>query len=172
MMHIEFYFNANDVLFTTQQLIIKLLNHTEKNSPYTCIITADIATLSVLDTHLWSFDTDSFIPHLLLTEQDCLFENFSESKRNLITNTPILLLPNELNALNKFNTQFLSKYPYLIINIGINTPIDCTAFIPFKRLIEIIGTQEAIKEKGRERFIFYKKNGYTIHHFDLNTHIL
>jgi DNA polymerase III subunit chi len=157
MTQVDFYFNALNVLSVTQKIIVKALN----NPLYaTVVVTADSAMLGELDTYLWTFNSTSFIPHLLCTDLN----------HPAVNKTPVLLLPNLITPpqppLN--SSQLLPPdYDHLMINIGSTVP---HYFTQFKRLIEIVGVDEPSKIKGRERFIFYKQRGYPMSHLDLIHH--
>ncbi|MEY3996357.1 MAG: polymerase (chi subunit) protein [Pseudomonadota bacterium] len=156
MTQVDFYFNALNTLSVIQRLIVKALN---THSDARVVITGTLASLQELDTYLWTFDTTSFIPHLLCSDTDI--------DNTLLANTPVLLMPNTDNTSSETTHLFNSLPPhcdYLIINIGLTVP---SYFARFKRLIEIIGVDETSKTKGRERFLFYKQRGYPMSHLDL-----
>jgi DNA polymerase III subunit chi len=156
MTQVDFYFNAPNSVSIVQQLIVKALN---THSDGRIIVIGTLAMLQELDTYLWTFDTTSFIPHLL-----CSGMNVDTV---LLTHTPVLLVPN-MDDTSSEKTHFFEvlppHYDYLMINIGLTVP---SYFARFKHLIEIINVDELSKTKGRERFIFYKQRGYPMSHLDL-----
>jgi DNA polymerase-3 subunit chi len=47
----------------------------------------------------------------------------------------------------------------VLLNLGDEWP---PFFASFERLLEVVGSDEADKERARERYAFYKKRGYDI----------
>ncbi len=156
MTQVDFYFNALNTLSVIQRLVVKALN---THSDARVVVTGTLATLQELDTYLWTFDTTSFIPHLLYS--DMKMDNV------LLANTPVLLVPN-VDGTSSERVHLFEllppHYDYLMINIGLTIP---SYFARFKRLIEIIGVDELSKTKGRERFTFYKQRGYPMSYLNL-----
>lgn len=91
---------------------------------------------------LWSFQTDSFIPHELAEN-----ENSNES-------CPVLL----------GHTTSPPPMMDLLINLAGTQP---SFFSQFKRVAEFINDDNTIKTAGRERYRFYQQRGYELETFTI-----
>ena len=94
-----------------------------------------------LDNLLWSFQAGSFVPHALYPSEKATF-------------TPILIghdgVPDSGHE--------------VLINLAPTVP---SFFSRFERVTEVVNQDATIKQKGRERFRFYRDRGYA-----LETHTL
>jgi len=91
-----------------------------------------------LDELLWTYNKKSFIPHQLAPEQN------AQSK---------VLIGYQAEA------EIPAVHHDVLINFNHTTP---TFFSQFERVAEIIAVDEVSREKGRERYRFYKDRGYAL----------
>ncbi len=104
------------------------------------ILTKDKAELAALDQALWTFSDLDFLPHVPATEEHASV-------------TPIILTDSDHDELPHYE---------ILINLSAATPAH---FARFERMFEIIGTDDADKIAGRERYRFYQQRGYPLTHF-------
>jgi DNA polymerase-3 subunit chi len=97
--------------------------------------------LSRFDKALWEFQATRFVPHC-----------FADSP--LAPETPILLAS---------SGESLPHHD-ILLNLGDEWP---PFFASFERLLEIVSTDEADKERARARWTFYKNRGYELKVNDL-----
>ena len=88
-----------------------------------------------LDTLLWTFQQNSFVPH-------CAMQDSGD------TPPPVLLSHNtEPNA------------SQVLINLAADVPL---FFSRFERVAELINADSAVRQQGRSRYSFYKERGYPL----------
>jgi len=93
-----------------------------------------------IDTLLWSFKPESFIPHKVIAQGD-----------SLGCQAPILIrAEKEPDATREVLINLVDEVPYF--------------FSRFKRTLEVINDEEVIKQAARERWNFYKERGYPLNH--------
>lgn len=93
------------------------------------------------DDLLWTFNDQSFVPHQIILETDTQHHEKS-------------VLINHLSE-----SQIAVTHHDVLINLNHETP---SFFSQFDRVAEIITTDETSKEKGRERYQFYRDRGYAL----------
>jgi DNA polymerase-3 subunit chi len=96
--------------------------------------------LEALDTQLWTFAPDTFLPHVRTGHPEA-------------SHTPIVLTDKEDDV----------RHYELLVNLDAQRP---PFFARFERLVEIVGIDEASKEPARLRYRFYKDRGYPLQTFD------
>ena len=97
------------------------------------LVTAPEPTLSALDTALWTFDAQDFVPHLRLP-----------APAALALRTPIWLCAGEVPA----------DAPRLRVNLGAEPPQDPSEV---ERVIEIVGDAPQDRLAARERWRHYEQ---------------
>ena len=137
MTRIDFYRYADDKLRFACRLAATVFERSSKLLVYS----PDRDVLSDFDRSLWTFQATRFVPHC-----------FANSA--LAAETPVLL------------TSSTDELPHhdVLLNLGDEWP---PFFASFERLLEIVSTDEADKERARSRYAFYKKRGYDIHVNDI-----
>lgn len=105
----------------------------------TVISLPDAASLEMLDRLLWQYPDTAFIPHGRSDAVDAL-------------RFPVVLSMTD------------EKFPHHDLLICLH---HVSFFSRFDRVIEIIGTDAADSQLGRERYKFYRDRGYELRHFDL-----
>lgn len=139
MTRIDFYSNVPNKLAYTCRLV-------RKAYAVQCqiiLFSQDQEELSHLDRLLWTFSEQDFLPHVYADDP-------------LAIKTPIILT-------NKHTLEF--PHHQVLINLADTPPLH---LIRFKRILEIISTDENSKSAGRKRYLFYKKFGYPLNHFIAN----
>lgn len=138
MTSVDFYFNAADKSMLVAQLLHKALQQHRMAT----VFVADEAAASQLSAYLWQAQPSSFIANVCAEDA-------------LASQTPVVL---DWQAKTIFQDDIL-------INLQAAQP---SFFSRFKRLIEIVGLEEADKAEARKRYAFYRDRGYTIKSVDLS----
>lgn len=120
----------------------RLIEKAYQNQQFPYVYTSNHQQSQQLDTQLWTFKADSFIPHQILVDQPPAFE------RSILIGAQ----------------DAPKKWQQLIVNLSLNCP-EKTA--QGERILEILDTNKAIKQAGRVRYKHYQQSGY-----DLTTHIM
>lgn len=98
-----------------------------------CLQTSDAAQADALDTLLWEYRPESFVPH-----------------GQTIDGQPVLIQHN----------GEMGPHDDVMLNLGSDVP---NAFSRFKRLAEIVCQEPSWLDASRERYAFYKHRGYPLH---------
>lgn len=129
---VDFYLLATTDINQIYQSACELAEGCFQKQQRVCLYDDTPDGVQLLDTLLWSFRDDSFVPHAIYQPQ-------------LPVATPILLV-----------TSGTLPPP------GLQTLINLTQTVPvfyadFQQVIELIGEQPSRREAGRERYRFYKE---------------
>jgi DNA polymerase-3 subunit chi len=132
---IDFYRYADDKL----RFACRVASRAFEKSSRLIVYTPDERRLREFDKLLWTFNATRFVPH-------CMAGAEVEAE------TPIVLASSG------------DKLPHhdVLLNLDDEWP---PFFATFERLLEIVSTDEADKERARTRWTFYKQRGY-----DLSVH--
>lgn len=103
------------------------------------ILAADRSQMAALDEALWTFSDRDFVPHVTLADPN-------------VDTTPIVL-----------SDRGDGEFPHheVLVNLGHQPP---AYFARFERLIELVGSDEAERAAGRERYRYYQQRGYPLEH--------
>jgi len=134
---IDFYRNAENKL----QVACRLATKAYQGAKRLIVYSPDRATLSRFDHDLWAFQQTRFVPHCFVDSP-------------LAKETPILLAT---------SGEALPHHDVLL-NLGDEWP---PFFASFERLLEVVSTDEADRERARARWTFYKSRGYELKVHDL-----
>lgn len=137
MTQVDFYFNAADKYRLAASLSSKALAQAAR----LFVFTPDDKVTQHMESLLWSFQQTSFIPHC-------------RSTHALAAETPVIV-DHEAESL---------IHDDVLLNLCTTHP---PFFSRFRRLIEIVGNDEADKAAARERFKFYRDRGYEISRHDV-----
>ncbi|MEO1768050.1 DNA polymerase III subunit chi [Thiobacter aerophilum] len=137
MTRIDFYTHVEDRF----RFACKLCTKAVASRLRVAVLTADEDATERLDRLLWSLPAISFVPHV-------------RADSALAAVTPVLI--------HHDPTGFL--HDDLLINLSDDRP---AVFARFKRLIEIVSTDEADVLRARERFRFYRDRGYALATHDM-----
>lgn len=105
--------------------------------------------LRELDTQLWTFSASDFLPHAWGADDFAI-------------ETPIVLV-------ESFEAPELDALPHgdVLIHVGRNLPKSVENLAArFPRIVEIVSTDEADRQAGRERYKAYRDQGHELHNFD------
>ena len=136
MTRIEFFFNVEDKL----QKIAELCGSAVRKGRRLMVYSADAETTVRLEDYLWSSPAVGFLPHC-------------RPGHALAEVTPIIV--------DHQGEQLV--HDDVLINLQSGYP---PFFSRFRRLIEIVGLDEADRGAARERYRFYRDRGYEIRLLD------
>lgn len=143
MTKVSFYTNSADKLRTACQLSHKAMQH----GLHTVISLPDAASCDALDKLMWHYPDTAFIPH-------CRHDKIDATPHCVTSQWPVVLSHDN------------DHFPHYDMLISLHS--ECLSFFSrFDRLIEIISTDAADSQLGRERYKFYRDRGYEMCHFDL-----
>lgn len=136
MTRIDFHSNVPDKIAYACRLVRKARAADSR----IVMLAGDAQQLNALDTALWTFSDQDFLPHVRADDP-------------LAAQTPVLLTDSDE-----------AEFPHhqVLINLTLRTPAQ---FARFERLLEIVSTEEADRLAGRERYRFYQQRGYPLNHF-------
>lgn len=140
MTEIIFYTFADNPLDVARRVALKA--HAQGRQ--VMIYAPDPATADAIDRLLWTTPALGFVPHC--RDSDALADQ-----------TPVLI---------GANPDTLASAD-VMINLHVEQP---PAFARFERLVEIIGSDDAGRERGRARYRFYQARGYALQTHDLRQH--
>jgi len=129
---IDFYRYAEDKLRFACRLAARAFDASSRLVVYT----PDAKVLGKFDELLWTYQATRFVPH-------CMAGAAIEAE------TPVILAS---------SGESLPHHDVLL-NLGDEWP---PFFATFERLLEIVSTDEADKERARARYSFYKQRGYEL----------
>ena len=137
MTTVEFHFNAPDRLQAVCRFAAQALAQGERMLIYA----PEPELASRLDRLMWTWPATGFVPH-------CAVEDA------LAPDTPVLIARGDEAPAD--------------VSLLVNLAAECPPhFARFERLVEVIGTEEAEREAGRNRYREYKARGYAIKNHDL-----
>ena len=132
MTRIDFYRYAED----KQRLACRLAAKAFAKPSKLVVYSPDAKVLGDFDRALWTYQATGFVPHV-----------YADSP--LAAETPVVLAA---------SGEVLPHHDVLL-NLADEWP---PFFASFERVLEIVSTDEADKERARERYSFYKKRGYEL----------
>jgi len=138
MTRIDFYFEAEDKL----QVACRLSAKAAQQKLRVLIYAGDEAEAQRIDKMLWTWQATGFLPHCM-------------TRSPLAAETPVLITHDPEDT----------PHDDVLLNLHREWP---PAFSRFRRLVEIVGRDEADREAARSRFRFYRDRGYEIAHHDLS----
>lgn len=141
MTRIDFYIIDDTHPEARQQLACRLAEKAFGLQHAIYIHTRDQQQASQLDQLLWTFRDGSFIPH-------CLYHDSQAEQAAIVIG---------------HDTE-PQHHDQVLINLADEVPL---FFSRFERVAEVIAGDETTRQRGRERFKFYRDRGY-----ELQTHNL
>jgi DNA polymerase III subunit chi len=118
------------------------------------LVTAPPDTLAALDAALWTFEAQSFVPHLRLPAPDAAAAGSADLSdlADLVARTPIWLA----------ETPPAGERPPVLVNLGAVPPAGAD---DFARVIEIVAPDDEARRAGRQRWRHYEGWGVQpLHH--------
>lgn len=132
MTRVDFYLIEHGAAGEKELAVCKLANKAFGLGHRIYILTTDEAQARRLDQLLWTFSAGSFVPHALSgTDADC----------------PVLIGHDEPPA----------TCEDVLVTLATEVP---GCFSRFRRVAEVVGSDEDQKRLARERFRFYRDRGY------------
>jgi len=136
MTRIDFHSNVPDKLAYACRLVRKA-----RAGDFRVVLLApDGQSLAALDEALWTFSGLDFLPHVSAGDP-------------LAGSTPIILTDSDQADL---------PHHQILINLSTVPPAN---FARFERMFEIVGSDDADKAAGRERYRYYQQRGYPLTHY-------
>lgn len=132
MTRVDFYHYADDKL----RFACRLATKAYESGKRLVVYSRERERLDFLDKNLWTFQATRFVPHC-------------HAGSTIAADTPIILAHSD------------EQLPHhdVLLNVDDEWP---PFFSTFERLLEIVATDDADKQKARARYAFYKKRGYEI----------
>lgn len=137
MTKIEFRTDISDKIMYTCRWVRKALSISP--TPQIVLYASDRTQLARLDEALWTFSDQDFLPHAMANDPRALHSSV------ILTDNDTLDLPHH----------------QILVNLSTKIP---SCFAQFERLLEIVSTDEADIESGRQRYTHYRERGYNLHH--------
>jgi DNA polymerase-3 subunit chi len=134
---IDFYFNAEDRL----QVACRLAGKAAGRNKRVLLFAPEAELASRIDRMLWTWPATGFVAHCMAHDP-------------LAAETPVLIAADEETAPDC----------EILLNLSTTCP---PRFERFARLLELVGTDAAERDAGRERYRFYRDRGYSITNHDL-----
>ena len=132
MTRIDFYRYADDKL----RFACRLAARAYESSARVVVWSPQRSTLDAFDKALWTYQATKFVPHVALESP-------------LAGETPVVLATGGESL----------PHHEVLLNLGDEWP---PFFASFDRVLEIVSTDEADKERARGRYAFYKQRGYEL----------
>jgi len=137
MTHIDFYILQDKAGTGREHLVCRLIEKVIKLKHQVYLHTDSAQHSAQLDDLLWTYKTDSFLPHALHQADEP-------------STTPIIIGHHE---------QAPDVETDVLINLSSQVPL---FFSRFTRVAEVIDQQEDHANSGRERYRFYRDRGYPL----------
>ena len=136
MTRIDFHTNVPDKIGYACRLVRKALAAEHR----VVLMTDDAQQLAELNAGMWNFSAVDFLPHVLAGDP-------------LAAQTPIILTDNDEAEL---------PHTDLLVNVSRRSP---NIAGQFKRMIEVISSDEDDAAAGRKRYVAYKQQDFPLTHF-------
>ena len=147
---IDFHSQVNNKPLYSCRLIRKIMASPREDLPMrNIVVVGSKEFLRELDTQLWTFSASDFLPHAWGADDFAI-------------ETPIVLV-------ESFEAPELDVLPHgdVLIHVGRNLPKSVESLAArFPRIVEIVSTDEADRQAGRERYKAYRDQGHELHNFD------
>lgn len=133
MTRIDFYLDADDRLAVACRVAAKAFSQGHRVVVYA----PDETVARSLDRAMWTTPATGFLPHVMASHR-------------LAAETPVVIAGEN------------DELPHddVLVNLHDAQPRN---FARFRRLVEIVGPEEADKQAARERFRHYRDRGYELH---------
>lgn len=150
MTQVDFYILGADSNDSRLRLACRITEKALQHRHHVFVNSANEADARKLDELLWTFSQGSFIPHVLVTKP--------------LAAAPVepVLIGIDTVASEDDEARSLGENWDVMINLAPRVP---SFFSRYSRVAEVIDSDPARKEEGRERYRFYRDRGYA-----LNTH--
>ena len=137
MTNIEFRTHIADKIHYTCRWVRKALANS--SDCRVVIYATDRNLLTRLDDTLWTFSDSDFLPHAVIGDRHA-------------ARCPVILTSSDTGEL---------PHNRILVNLSPDIP---AFYAQFERLLELVSTDPADTEAGRQRYVHYRERGYTLHH--------
>lgn len=137
MTNIEFRTHIADKIHYTCRWVRKALANS--SDCRVVIYATDRNLLNRLVDTLWTFSDSDFLPHAVLGDRHA-------------ARCPVILTSSDTDEL---------PHSQILLNLSPDIP---AFYAQFERLLELVSTDPADTEAGRQRYVHYRERGYTLHH--------
>ena len=137
MTNIEFRTHIADKIHYTCRWVRKALANS--SDCRVVIYATDRNLLNRLDDTLWTFSDSDFLPHAVIGDRHA-------------ARCPVILTSSDTGEL---------PHNRILVNLSPDIP---AFYAQFERLLELVSTDPADTEAGRQRYVHYRDRGYTLHH--------
>lgn len=135
MTQVDFYVLADDSARARLQFACRLADKAYRLGHRVYIHTESPEQTQELDTLLWTFQQNSFVPH--------------ETVQDAGDNKPPVLLSHDTEP----------DASQVMINLAAEVPL---FFSRFERVAELVNADNTVRQQGRGRYSFYKERGYPL----------
>ncbi len=156
MAQVDFYILNDSSGRNINQMVCRLCNKALENGMQVFIYTCTEQQAQILDELLWTYKSDSFIPHCIISDD---FLPVSPAKTENF-NYPVVIKA----ANSELDQQLPTQFKGLLINLSQTIP----PFIQyFERIAEMVDKDETEKQLARERYRLYRQQDHTLNKYDL-----
>ena len=142
-LRVDFYLLTDPLETRYWTVVCRLINKAYQQAHQVLVYCEQAAQCVHLDHELWGYAEDTFIPHACITDPLATVVPVCIA----LSNTP---LPPQVNLLVNLSTTLVIPSAQLT------------------RLIEVIPAQEQEKAAARERFRYYRREGFTLQTHTIN----
>jgi len=135
MTEVDFYVLADSAPKSRLRFACRLADKVFRLGQRVFIHTASAEQTRELDTLLWTFQQNSFVPH--------------SSVQDAGDTPPPVLLGHDAEP----------DASQVLINLASDVPL---FFSRFERVAELVNTDNTVRQQGRSRYSFYKERGYPL----------
>ncbi len=156
MAQVDFYILSDSSKRNINQMVCRLCEKALEKEMQVFVYTCTDQQAQILDELLWTYKSDSFIPHCIISDD---FLPVSPAKTENF-NYPVVI-----KAVNSvLDQQLPAQFKGLLINLSQTIP----PFMPyFERIAEMVDKDETEKQLARERYRLYRQQNHTLNKYDL-----
>jgi len=144
---VDFYILSDDSAAARLKTACRLADKAVQRNLGVFLLADEEEDARKLDELLWTFSQNSFLPHRFAW--DPASEGIAE---------PIVIALDERAQIDPDGAAVGAAWG-LMINLASRVP---DTFGRYERLAEIVGAAPDVRERGRERYRFYRERGYTL----------
>lgn len=172
MTRIDFYVLADADDAQRLEVVCKLAEKAVSQSKRVFIHTECSVLAESLDSALWEYRDDSFLPHCTLADDDATAASSGAAHSNQVNEPTVLADGSVAGTTPRMEPIAIGqacKHPdsarSVLINLGEEVP---PFFSRFERTLEVINQREDIRDSGRKRYSYYQQRGYPLAHHKMS----
>lgn len=150
MQQVDFYILGEHSNRNLKQMVCQLCEKALSQNMNVVIYAASLQQAQELDELLWTYKDDSFIAHI----------NLNNLELDSTYQYPVLITSDDINQ----NIPIPEFYNQFLINLNTEPP---SFYSRFKRLAEMVDNDTDTKEIARNRYRYYRQQGYDLNKYDL-----